>query len=190
VRYRDIVSRPYRCQGETWLARRAGERCRLAAGHRLRTGVRLGVDVGSARIGIARCDGDGSLASPLTTVRSGRGDLEAIARMASADGVIEIIVGLPLGLSGREGRAAAGARAFAARLARRVAPVPVRLVDERFTTVIAHDALRRSGSDAIRRRPRVDQAAAALLLQGALDLERSTGRPAGELVSAPPGGDG
>jgi putative holliday junction resolvase len=156
----------------------------------LRTGVRLGVDVGSARIGIARCDDDGSLASPLTTVSSGRGDLEAIARMASADGVIEIIVGLPIGLSGREGQAAAGARAFAARLARRVAPVPVRLVDERFTTVIAHDALRRSGSDAIRRRPRVDQAAAALLLQGALDLERSTGRPAGELVSAPPGGDG
>jgi putative Holliday junction resolvase len=148
------------------------------------------VDPGSARIGVARCDEDGSLASPLATVSVGRGDLETIARMASAEGVIEIIVGLPVGLSGREGQAAAKARAFAARLARRVSPVAVRLVDERFTTVIAHDVLQQSGSDASQRRPRVDQAAAALLLQGALDLERSTGRPAGELVSALPGGDG
>jgi putative Holliday junction resolvase len=102
--------------------------------------------------------------------------------------VIEVIVGLPIGLSGREGPAAADARTFAARLARRVAPVPVRLVDERFTTVIAHDALRRGGRDTRARRPRVDRAAAALLLQGALDMERSTGRPAGELIGAASGG--
>jgi putative Holliday junction resolvase len=154
----------------------------------LRTGARLGIDVGSARIGVAHCDEDGRLASPLTVVRRGRGDLDAIARLARADEVIEIIVGLPVGLSGREGRAATDARAFAGRLASRVTPVPVRLVDERFTTVIAHDALRRSGSDSRSRRPRVDQAAAALLLQGALDTERSTGRPAGEVVGALPGG--
>lgn len=154
----------------------------------MRTGVRLGIDTGSARIGVARCDEDGRLASPLTTVQRGSGDLDAIARLAAADDVIEIIVGLPVGLSGREGAAAAAARAFAARLASRVAPVPVRLVDERFTTVIAHDALRRSGSDSRGRRPKVDQAAAALLLQGALDTERSTGLPAGELAGAVPGG--
>jgi putative holliday junction resolvase len=156
----------------------------------LRTGTRLGIDVGSVRIGVAHCDEDGLLASPLTTVHRGGGDLDAIARLAQADGVIEIIVGLPVGLSGREGTAAEMARAFAARLVSRVAPVPVRLVDERFTTVIAHDALRRSGSDARGRRPRVDKAAAALLLQGALDTERSTGRPAGELVGPVPGGGG
>ncbi len=121
-------------------------------------------------------------------VPRGRGDLDTIARVAAADSVIEIIVGLPVGLSGREGQAAASARTFAASLAERVAPVPVRLVDERFTTVIAHDVLRQSGSDARGRRPKVDSAAAALLLQGALDLERSTGQPAGELVGAATGG--
>lgn len=156
----------------------------------MRTGVRLGIDTGSARIGVARCDEDGLLASPLTTVQRGGGDLDSIARLARADEVIEIIVGLPVGLSGREGPAAAEARAFAARLASRVAPVPVRLVDERFTTVIAHDVLRHSGTDSRGRRPKVDKAAAALLLQGALDTERSTGRPAGELVGTVPGGGG
>jgi putative holliday junction resolvase len=172
------VPQPYRCLGETW----------PGGSLLLRIGVRLAVDVGSVRIGVARCDGDGRLASPLTTVRRGRGDLDAIAGLAAADDVIEIIVGLPVGLSGREGRAAAEARTLAAELARRVAPVPVRLVDERFTTVIAHDALRQGGSDAKGRRPRVDKAAAALLLQGALDRERSTGQPAGELVGSAPGG--
>ena len=154
----------------------------------MRAGVRLAVDVGSVRIGMARCDSEGRLASPLAMVPRGRGDLEAIAGLAAADHVIEVIVGLPVGLSGREGQAAVGARTFAARLAQRVTPVPVRLVDERFTTVIAHDALRQSGSDARGRRPKVDSAAAALLLQGALDLERSTGQPAGELVGAARGG--
>ncbi len=137
---------------------------------------------------MAHCDCDGRLASPLTMVRRGRGDLDAIAGLAAEDDVIEIIVGLPIGLSGREGQAAATARTFAAALARRVAPVPVRLVDERFTTVIAHEALRQSGSDSRGRRPKVDSAAAALLLQGALDMERSTGQPAGELVGAATGG--
>jgi putative holliday junction resolvase len=172
------VPQPYRCLGETWTPR----------GRPLRIGVRLAIDVGSVRIGVARCDRDGQLASPLTTVPRGRGDLDAIADLAVADDAIEIIVGLPVGLSGREGRAAADARAFAAALARRVVPVPVRLVDERFTTVIAHDALQQGGSDTKGRRPRVDRAAAALLLQGALDMERSTGQPAGELVGSSPGG--
>ena len=160
----------------------------MAWGHRLRAGVRLAIDVGSARIGVAHCDADGRLASPLATVPRGAGDLNALADLATADDVIEVIVGLPIALSGREGPAAAEARTFAAHLAGRVAPVPVRLVDERFTTVIAHDALRRGGSDSRARRPRVDRAAATLLLQGALDLERSTGRPAGEPVGSASGG--
>jgi putative pre-16S rRNA nuclease len=160
----------------------------MAQGCRLRVGARLAIDVGSARIGVAHCDGEGRLASPLATVPRGDGDLDVLAGLAAADDVIEVVVGLPIGLSGREGPAVADARTFAARLAVRVAPVPVRLVDERFTTVIAHDALRRGGSDSRARRPRVDRAAAALLLQGALDMERSTGRPAGELVGSASGG--
>jgi len=172
------VPQPFRCLGETWSPR----------DRPLRIGVRLAIDVGSVRIGVARSDRDGRLASPLTTVPRGHGDLDAIAGLAAADDVIEIIVGLPVGLSGREGQAASDARTFAAALARRVAAVPVRLVDERFTTVIAHDALRQGGSDAKGRRPKVDRAAAALLLQGALDRERSTGQPSGELVGSSPGG--
>jgi putative pre-16S rRNA nuclease len=156
----------------------------------LRVGTRLAVDVGSTRIGVARCDPDGLLASPLTTISRGRGDLESLAALAAGQGAIEVLVGLPTGLSGREGAAAAGARAFAGALAARLAPVPVRLVDERFTTVMAHEALREGGRGSRARRPVVDQAAAALILQGALDTERSTGRPAGELVGSAPGAGG
>jgi putative holliday junction resolvase len=144
----------------------------------------MGVDVGSARIGVASCDPDGILASPLLTVPRGGGDLETLAGIAVQYQAIEVIVGLPTGLSGREGRAAAEARTFAEALAARLEPVPVRLLDERFTTVIADDALRRGGRSSRQRRPVVDRAAAALLLQGALDTERSTGLPAGELVPA------
>jgi putative Holliday junction resolvase len=149
--------------------------------------VRLAIDVGSARIGVARCDPGGSLASPLTTVTRGRGDLARLAELTEQHGAIEVIVGLPTSLSGAEGAAAATARAFARSLAARLAPVPVRLVDERFTTVTAHDALRTAGRDSRARRGVVDQAAAAVLLQAALDTERTTGRPAGEQVGSPAG---
>jgi putative pre-16S rRNA nuclease len=150
----------------------------------VRVGVRLGVDVGSVRVGVARSDPSGMLASPLETVRRGTGDLAAVAALAAGNDAIEIVVGLAVGLAGREGKAAAEGRAFAARLAELVEPVPVRLVDERFTTVLAHSALQQGGHDSRARRESVDMAAAALLLQGALDAERSSGQPAGQLVPA------
>jgi putative Holliday junction resolvase len=150
----------------------------------VRAGVRLGVDVGSVRIGVARCDPGGLLASPLDTVRRGAGDLTELVRLAAENEVIEVVVGLAIGLRGAEGRAAADGRRFATALAGRLAPVPVRLVDERFTTVLAHAALQQGGLDSRARRQAVDKAAAALLLQGALDAERATGEPAGQLVGA------
>jgi putative holliday junction resolvase len=150
----------------------------------MRLGVRLGVDVGTVRIGVARCDPRGLLASPLGTVRRGGGDLAELVRLAAENDAMEVIVGLPVGLAGTEGKAAADGRTFAERLASQLAPVPVRLVDERFTTVLAHAALQRGGQDARSRRQAVDKAAAAVLLQGALDAERSTGEPAGQLVGA------
>jgi putative Holliday junction resolvase len=159
----------------------------------VRTGVRLAVDVGSVRTGVARSDPDGVLASPLTVIRSGRGDLDELATLAASAGAIEVIVGLPTSLSGREGAAAATARRFAALLAGRLAPVPVRLFDERFTTTQAHEALRRGGKDSRARRSVVDAAAAAVLLQAALERERATGLPPGQLVPAaqePGGGAG
>lgn len=156
----------------------------------MRDGVRLAVDFGSARVGVARCDPSGLLATPLATVPRGRADMDQLAALVSEHDPIEVIVGLPTGLSGREGAAATATREFARALAARLAPLPVRLVDERFTTVIAHDALRQGGRGSRERRPSVDKAAAALILQGALDAERSTGQPAGELVGSAPGAGG
>jgi putative Holliday junction resolvase len=149
----------------------------------MRTGVRLAVDVGSVRIGVARCDAGALLASPLTVVKRGRGDLDALAELTQEASAIEVVAGLPTSLSGRDGPAAKSAREFAVALADRVAPVPVRLVDERFTTTTAHEALRRGGKDSRARRQVVDAAAAAILLQAALDTERGTGYPPGELVA-------
>jgi putative Holliday junction resolvase len=94
------------------------------------------------------------------------------------------VVGLPRSLSGREGPAASAAKQFAADLATRVAPLPVRLVDERFTTATAHDALRKGGHDSRARRESVDSAAAAVLLEAALESERRTGLAPGELVES------
>ena len=95
----------------------------------VRTGVRLAIDLGSARVGVARCDPDGLLASPLATVARGSGDLDRLAALAAETDAMEVIVGLPTGLSGRPGAAAALARTFAESLAARLATLPVRLSD-------------------------------------------------------------
>lgn len=149
---------------------------------RMRRGVRLGVDAGSVRIGIARSDPAGILASPLETVRSGKGDVDRIVELVADNDAIEVIVGLPTSLSGREGPAAGQARRFASRIAGRLTSDSVRLFDERLTTVTAESGLRERGVRGQARRKVVDQAAAAVILQAALDAERLTGRPPGEIV--------
>lgn len=148
----------------------------------MRHGVRLGIDPGDARIGVARSDPSGFLATPVETVRRGKGDLARIAAILAEEEAVEVVMGLPRSLSGREGPAAAKVREFAAALARRVAPVPVRLVDERMTTVSAEAMLRDQGRKGGKRRAVVDQAAAVLILQHALDTERTTGNAPGEIV--------
>ncbi|MQA85432.1 MAG: Holliday junction resolvase RuvX [Streptosporangiales bacterium] len=148
----------------------------------MREGIRLGIDVGTVRVGVARCDAGGLLATPLATVRRGRGDLDRIAELAAEHAAIEAVVGLPTSLSGRSGPAAQAAREFAGRLAARLAPLPVRLVDERLTTVSAERILRESGVRGRAQRRVVDQAAAAVILQAALDAERATGLAPGEVV--------
>ncbi|WUI03697.1 Holliday junction resolvase RuvX [Spirillospora sp. NBC_00431] len=148
----------------------------------MRDGVRLGIDVGSVRIGVARCDPGGILASPLETVQSGKGDIDRLVALVAEHEAIEVVVGLPTSLSGREGPAAQAARRFAARLADRLPPDTVRLHDERLTTVTAESGLRAGGVHGRARRAVVDQAAASVLLQAALDAERLTGRPPGEIV--------
>lgn len=148
-----------------------------------RRGVRLAVDVGSVRVGVARCDPDGILATPVRTVgrdRSGS-DLREVAGLAAEHGAMEVLVGLPRGLRGEDGRAAQTARSYARRLAR-VVDVPVRMVDERLTTVTAHQALHAAGRPGRTHRQVVDQVAATVILEHALEAERRTGEPAGELI--------
>jgi len=151
------------------------------------------VDVGSVRVGLARSDPAGILATPLETVTVRRGQedhFERIAENVRDLSVFEVVVGLPRSLSGREGSAADAVRAYAVEIARRVAPVPVRLVDERLSTVTAHHRLSEAGMKGRKRRPVVDQAAAVVILQSALDGERSSGRPPGSLVTPEAGPDG
>lgn len=153
----------------------------------MRTGVRLGIDVGDARIGVARSDPSGLVATPVETVRRGDGDLARLRTLASEENAVELVVGLPVSLSGGEGPAAAKVREFANALAAAVAPLPVRLCDERLSTVTAESVLRERGRKGQKRRAVVDQAAAVVILQNALETERSTGRAPGETVPAPKG---
>ena len=156
-----------------------------------RLGRRLGVDVGSVRVGVASSDPSGLLATPVRTVlrdpdedATAPTDVEEVAALVEELAALEVVVGLPRTLAGVDGAAAQAARKYARRLAVRIAPVAVRLVDERLTTVDAHRNLRASGVEGRQQRAVVDQVAAVLILQAALDAERSSGRPPGELVSA------
>jgi putative Holliday junction resolvase len=146
--------------------------------------VRLGVDVGAVRVGVATCDPAGLIATPVATLRRGRGDLAELVRLAAEREAVEVVVGLPRTLTGREGPAATDAVAYAQRLADTLGSTPVRLVDERFSTVGAQRDLRASGVGSRRGRSVVDQAAAVIILQSALDEERATGIAPGRQVQA------
>lgn len=149
----------------------------------VRRGVRLGVDVGDVRIGVARSDPAGLIATPVETVSRGRGDLARLRVIADHEEAFEVVVGLPRSLSGGEGPSAVSVRQFTTRLAEVLAPLPVRLCDERLSTVSAEAVLRERGKKGQKRRAVVDQAAAVVILQNALDTERGTGAAPGELVS-------
>lgn len=146
-----------------------------------RRGVRLGIDVGKARVGVARCDPDGMLAVPVETVPRSEESIERLAELAAEYEPIEFVVGLPVNLQGADTPSTSDARAFAAALQNRTG-TPVRLVDERLSTVSAHAALRSSGRKQKNSRSIVDQVAAVVLLQQAIDLEKSTGNPAGAAI--------
>ena len=143
-------------------------------------GTRLGVDVGQVRVGVAMSDPDGILATPLTTlsrdlnaeVDAVPSDIFELARLVDAYQTVEVVVGLPVTLAGKEGPAAVQARAYAERLTRAIAPVPVRLADERMSTVAATRRLAERGVRGKRQRAVVDQAAAVEILQSWLDAQR------------------
>ena len=143
--------------------------------------MRLGVDVGTVRIGVARSDLHGMLATPVETVPRGGDDIARVLSIAAELEAIEIVVGLPLALSGRETASTDDARAFAMRLA--AGGPAVRLVDERLTTVSANAAIRSSGKSQRQSRPVIDQVAAVIILQHALDHERAGVSLPGALVN-------
>ena len=149
-----------------------------------RRGVRLGIDVGKARVGVARCDPDGMLAVPVETVPRDEATVQRIGEIAGEHGAFEVLVGLPISLGGGETASTADARAVAGEIAT-FSGLPVRLVDERLSTVSAHAALRSSGRSQRSSRKLVDQVAAVVLLQQAIDVEKSTGNPAGALYDPP-----
>jgi len=143
-------------------------------------GRRLGVDVGKVRVGVAICDPDGILATPLATVSRDMGaaadsvpaDIAELGRLVGEHEAVQIVVGLPVRLNGDEGAAAIDIRAYAGRLASAVDPVPVVLADERMSTVVATRRLAERGVRGKRQRAVVDQAAAVEILQSWLDAQR------------------
>lgn len=170
------------------------------SGSDARRGVRIGVDVGSVRVGVAASDPDGMLAVPVTTLRRGgarRGgsDLERLVEIITDRHAVEVVVGLPRHLSGREGQAVRHAREYAAVLSTRIAPVPVRLVDERLTTVAAHRRMAERGLRSRARRELVDQEAAVQILQHHLDIlrvrvrDRDSDQGRGTSFDEPPSSD-
>jgi putative Holliday junction resolvase len=147
----------------------------------MRAGVRIGIDVGKARVGVARSDREGLLATPVETVPRGAGTIARIRELIGELDPVEIVVGLPIALSGRDTASTADARDLAAQLAT-ASGLPVRLVDERLTTVSAQRALHDAGRRAKGSRPVIDQVAAVIILQNALDFERTAATPPGALI--------
>jgi putative Holliday junction resolvase len=146
-------------------------------------GRRIGVDVGSVRIGVAVSDPDGILATPVETVRRDRTDkhLRRLAHLVTELEAVEVVVGLPRTLADRAGTSARDAIALADVLAVRISPTPVRLADERLTTVTAQRSLREAGIRAKGQRAVIDQAAAVGILQGWLDQRRAALAAHGEV---------
>lgn len=150
----------------------------------MRTGVRLAIDVGKARIGVARSDPMGSMAVPLETVRranAGESDVERIRSLCDEYNAVEAYVGLPLNLQGQRTPSTEDAEQFAERLAGCL-PVQVRLVDERLSTVSAQGQLQQAGKNTKQSRSIIDQAAAVVILQHVLDSERASGMAPGKIV--------
>ncbi len=136
------------------------------------SGVRLGVDVGTVRVGVAISDPHAILATPVGTLArdaKGGSDLDQIAALVVEHQVVEVVVGLPRSLSGQEGAAAEAARAYGTALERRIAPIGVVYVDERLTSVTANRMLSERGVKGKARRAVVDQVAAVQILQAHLD---------------------
>lgn len=136
--------------------------------------------MGKVRVGVAVSDPDGILATPVVTLPRDMtaaadavpADMASLVRLVTEHDAVQIVVGLPVQLSGAEGAAAIDIRAYAGRLAQVVSPVPIALADERMSTVVATRRLAERGVRGRRQRAVVDQAAAVEILQSWLDAQR------------------
>lgn len=155
-------------------------------------GVKLGVDVGMVRVGLASCDGDEILATPVKTL--GRdlkknSDVKIVVKEALSRGACQIFVGLPRTMKGEEKASAEMARSYAGvlatLLARAGADIPVHLVDERLSTVSAHQSLHQAGMSSREHRKVVDQVAAVEILQHAITMQKARNANVGERVRVP-----
>lgn len=131
----------------------------------------LGLDIGGKRIGVAISDEMGLIASPVAMVPRGPQSGRQIRDHAERLGAVGLVIGLPVGLSGREGPQAAEVRAFVEEISPEIG-LPVEWWDERLTTTIAEKSLIASGTRRDKRKQQVDAAAAAVILQGYLDRQR------------------
>jgi putative holliday junction resolvase len=149
----------------------------------VREGIRLGIDVGQARVGVARSDPRGTMAVPVATLARVTALLE-IAELAVEYEPLEIVVGLPINLQGDRTASTDDAEAFAREI-EALGVAPVRMVDERLSTVSATSALQSAGRSTRSHRSVVDQVAAVILLQHTLDSERSQGVAGGYVLDNP-----
>ncbi len=149
---------------------------------KVRAGVRIAVDVGQVRVGIAKSDSAGILASPVGTYIREKNDFSGVFSLLKNQEVLEIYVGLPLNMDGTQGKSVQMAQRWARRIARKVAPIPVRMIDERLSSASAHRILQDAGRATITHRAVVDQVAAVIILEQALEYERLTGKIPGILV--------
>ena len=133
----------------------------------------MAVDLGLQRTGLAVCDELELLASPIGTINQPDPDklCEEIAAMAQRDGVREIVVGHPRNMDGSCGESAQRAEAFAAAL-EQASGLPVKLRDERLTTVSAHGILNQTNVRGKKRKAVVDTVSATIILQDYLDSRR------------------
>jgi putative holliday junction resolvase len=148
------------------------------------TGVRIALDVGSVRIGVAKCDAAGLLATPLTTISAGPDAAQQVLELVHELEAMCVYVGKPIGLAGKDTASTASAIEFARGIAVLLvdSKTQVRLVDERLSTVSAQRGLHEAGRNVKQSRDAIDQAAAVVILEHALASERNSGTLVGEEV--------
>jgi putative holliday junction resolvase len=149
------------------------------------TGVRIALDVGTVRIGVAKCDPEGLLATPLVTVAAGTDAVAQISGLIAEHNAICVYIGKPISLAGKDTVSTLTALQFARDLATQLGelPVAIRLIDERLSTVSAQRGMHEAGRNTKQSRDAIDQAAAVVILEHALASERNAGNLVGEAVS-------